>query len=43
MYDIYITYFIDKTRSIAGSRPAEASLSLFSGKRLFEGGKGGWK
>ena len=43
MYDVYITYFVDKARSIAESRSAEASLSLFSEKRLFEGGKGGWK
>jgi hypothetical protein len=43
MYDIYITYFIDKTCSIAESGSAGASFSLFSVKRLFEGGKGGLK
>ena len=43
MCDIYITYFIDKARSTAESKLAEACLSLFSEKRLFGGAKVGWK
>ena len=43
MYDFYITNFVNKAYSIVVSPSAEVCLSLFDDKRLFTGGKGGWK
>ena len=43
MYDFYITYFIDKARSMANSLPIEPVYRYTAINDRLQAGQGGWK